>query len=90
MLTNPFTSLRAGVIYCRENLELMRELPEEGIDLIYIEPPFFSNQQYEGIKIEQASKESCSEAMAELGIGKDLMFCRGNGFTHPTKDWGVP
>lgn len=41
MLTN--------VIYCRENLELMRELPDGSIDLIYIDPPFFSNQQYEKI-----------------------------------------
>lgn len=49
MLTNPFTSFRAGVIYCRENLELMREMPDEAIDLIYIDPPFFSNQQYEVI-----------------------------------------
>jgi len=41
MLTN--------VIYCRDNLELMRELPDETLDLIYIDPPFFSNQQYEVI-----------------------------------------
>lgn len=37
MLTN--------VIYCRGNLELMRELPGESVDLIYVDPPFFGNQQ---------------------------------------------
>jgi len=39
MLTN--------VIFCRENVELMRELPDETIDLIHIDPPFLGNQQYE-------------------------------------------
>ena len=49
MLTNPFTSFRTGAIHRQGNLELIRELPGESVDLIYVDPPFFSNQQYEVI-----------------------------------------
>jgi DNA modification methylase len=32
-----------------DNLEILKELPEESVDLIYLDPPFFSNQNYEVI-----------------------------------------
>jgi DNA modification methylase len=41
--------LRTGVIYCGDNLEVMQRLPPNSIDLIYIDPPFFSNRHYEVI-----------------------------------------
>jgi DNA modification methylase len=41
--------LRTGVIYCGDNLDVMSRLPAESIDLIYIDPPFFSNRHYEVI-----------------------------------------
>jgi len=41
--------LRTGVIYCGDNLDVMERLPSESIDLIYIDPPFFSNRHYEVI-----------------------------------------
>lgn len=37
------------MIYCADNLDVMRNLPSESIDLIYIDPPFFSNRVYETI-----------------------------------------
>ncbi len=40
-------TLRTGVIYCGDNWEVMQRLPAESIDLIYIDPPFFSNRQHE-------------------------------------------
>lgn len=40
---------RTGVIYCGDNLDVMQRLPSESIDLIYIDPPFFSNKQHEVI-----------------------------------------
>ncbi|MEA3311191.1 MAG: DNA methyltransferase [candidate division WOR-3 bacterium] len=43
------TELRTGVIYCGDNLDVMERLPSESIDLIYIDPPFFSNRHYEVI-----------------------------------------
>lgn len=36
-----------GVIYCGDNLEWMRQFPDEFVDLCYIDPPFFSNRKYE-------------------------------------------
>ena len=35
------------VIYCGDNLEQLRKLPDGCIDLIYIDPPFNSNRNYE-------------------------------------------
>lgn len=33
-------SIETGVIYCADNLAVMKTLPNESIDLIYIDPPF--------------------------------------------------
>ncbi len=33
-------------LYCGDNLEVMRTLPDEFVDLIYLDPPFFSNKKY--------------------------------------------
>jgi len=38
-----------GVIYCGDNLYWMSRLPDEFVDLCYIDPPFFSNRHYEVI-----------------------------------------
>jgi len=35
------------VIYCGDNLEQLKKLPEACVDLIYIDPPFNSNRNYE-------------------------------------------
>jgi DNA modification methylase len=32
-----------------DNLQIMREMPSESVDLIYLDPPFFSNRNYEVI-----------------------------------------
>jgi DNA modification methylase len=35
------------VVYCGDNLEQLQKLPEHCVDLIYIDPPFNSNRNYE-------------------------------------------
>jgi hypothetical protein len=35
------------VIYCGDNLDKLRKLPAGCVDLIYIDPPFNSNRNYE-------------------------------------------
>jgi len=35
------------VIYCGDNLDHLRKLPDACVDLIYIDPPFNSNRNYE-------------------------------------------
>jgi len=38
-----------NVIYCGDNLDWMRKMPDGCVDLIYADPPFFSNRHYEVI-----------------------------------------
>jgi len=39
--------LDTRVIYCGDNLEQLAKLPDVCVDLIYIDPPFNSNRNYE-------------------------------------------
>ena len=38
-----------NVIYCDDNLTRLKKFPDKCIDLIYLDPPFFSNRYYEVI-----------------------------------------
>ncbi len=40
---NP-VGLETGVIYCDDNLYRLSQLPGDSVDLIYLDPPFFSNR----------------------------------------------
>jgi DNA modification methylase len=41
------SSLRVQTIYCGDNLDKLRTAPDKCVDLIYIDPPFNSNRNYE-------------------------------------------
>ena len=43
----PSAVIDTRVIYCGDNLQQLRKLPDACIDLIYIDPPFNSNRNYE-------------------------------------------
>ncbi len=43
----PSRLLDTRVIYCGDNLEQLKKLPAHCIDLVYIDPPFNSNRNYE-------------------------------------------
>src|SRR6185295_2237302 len=43
----PSALLDTRVVYCGDNLEQLKKLPEACVDLIYIDPPFNSNRNYE-------------------------------------------
>lgn len=50
---------KTNVLYCGDNLDqLPRFLPDESIDLIYLDPPFFSNRTYEVIWGDEAEVRS--------------------------------
>lgn len=51
-------ALETGVIYCDDNLARLQVLPSESVDLIYLDPPFFSNRQYEVIWGDEAEMRS--------------------------------
>lgn len=39
--------LKTNVIYCGDNLDMLKEVPDKSVDLVYIDPPFNSNRNYE-------------------------------------------
>jgi len=39
--------LKINSIYCGDNLEILKEVPDESVDLVYIDPPFNSGRNYE-------------------------------------------
>jgi site-specific DNA-methyltransferase (adenine-specific)/adenine-specific DNA-methyltransferase len=41
-------SLACQAIHCADNLDLLRTFPDHCVDLIYIDPPFNSDRDYEG------------------------------------------
>jgi DNA modification methylase len=43
----PSAIIDTRVIYCGDNLEQLSKLPDKCVDLIYIDPPFNSNRNYE-------------------------------------------
>jgi hypothetical protein len=43
----PSSLLDTRVVHCRDNLEQLAKLPHHCVDLIYIDPPFNSNRNYE-------------------------------------------
>lgn len=47
-----------GVLYRDDNLELLEEFPDECIDMVYLDPPFFSNRDYEVIWGDEAEIRS--------------------------------
>lgn len=49
------------VIYCGDNLDQLRKLPDACVDLIYIDPPFNSNRNYEVFWGETKEKRSFAD-----------------------------
>ena len=54
----PSALLDTRVIYCGDNLEQLEKLPARCVDLIYIDPPFNSNRNYEVFWGETKEKRS--------------------------------
>jgi DNA modification methylase len=50
--------LETSVIFCDDNLHRLAQFPAECIDLVYLDPPFFSNRNYEVIWGDEAEIRS--------------------------------
>jgi len=50
--------IETEVIYCDDNLKRLSLLPANSVDLIYLDPPFFSNRHYEVIWGDEAEVRS--------------------------------
>jgi DNA modification methylase len=64
--------LETGVLYCEDNLRQLAQFPAECVDLIYLDPPFFSNRVYEviwGDEAEVRSFEDRWEGGIQLYVG---------------------
>ena len=54
-----------NTLFYGDNLEILREyIPDESVDLIYLDPPFNSNRNYNVLFREESGKDSESQIMA--------------------------
>lgn len=63
-IAKPSKLLDTRLIYCGDNLEQLRKLPDKSVDLIYIDPPFNSNRNYEVFWGETKEKRSFEDRHA--------------------------
>src|SRR6266568_604311 len=61
------------VIYCGDNLEQLKKLPAACVDLIYIDPPFNSNRNYEVFWGETKEKRAFQDRHASTQAYIDFM-----------------
>ena len=58
----------AGKLYCGDCLEVLeKKIQPESVDLIYLDPPFFSNRNYEVIWGDEADGRSFDDAATSRG-----------------------
>jgi len=69
----PSAVIDTRVIYCGDNLQQLRKLPDACIDLIYIDPPFNSNRNYEVFWGETKEKRAFEDRHASTQAYIDFM-----------------
>ncbi|MBC8217668.1 MAG: restriction endonuclease [Planctomycetes bacterium] len=72
----PSTLIDTRIIYCGDNLEQLKKLPENSVDLIYIDPPFNSNRNYEVFWGETREKRSFEDRHASTQAYIEFMRSR--------------
>jgi DNA modification methylase len=63
-LKQPGSKVATGILYCEDNLRQLAMMPAECIDLVYLDPPFFSNRFYEVIWGDEAEVRSFEDRWA--------------------------
>src|SRR6266704_3718198 len=61
MASMPSALIDTRVIYCGDNLDQLKKLPNGCVDFIYIDPPFNSNRNYEVFWGETKEKRSFAD-----------------------------
>jgi len=69
----PSALLDTRVVYCGDNLEQLAKLPDACVDLIYIDPPFNSNRNYEVFWGETKEKRAFEDRHASTQAYIDFM-----------------
>lgn len=67
--------LETGVVYREDNLFQLSHFPDECVDLVYLDPPFFSNRNYEVIWGDEAEVRSFEDRW-EGGIQHYIAWMR--------------
>lgn len=67
--------LETSVIYCDDSLHRLAQFPADCIDLVYLDPPFFSNRNYEVIWGDEAEVRSFEDRW-EGGINVYVAWMR--------------
>ena len=69
----PSAVVDTRVIYCGDNLEQSPKLPDACVDLVYIDPPFNSNRNYEVFWGETKEKRAFEDRHASTQAYIDYM-----------------
>src|SRR5436309_723304 len=69
----PSAVIDTRVIYCGDNLEQLRKFPDACVDLIYIDPPFNSNRNYEVFWGETKEKRAFEDRHASTQVYIEFM-----------------
>jgi len=69
----PSALLDTRIIYCGDCLDQLRRLPDACVDLIYIDPPFNSNRNYEVFWGETKEKRAFEDRHASTAAYIDYM-----------------
>ena len=65
--------LKPFTIYCGDNLKMLNEIPDESVDLIYIDPPFNSNRNYEVFWGDVSEKRAFNDRFGDAHAYIDYM-----------------
>jgi adenine specific DNA methylase Mod len=84
----PSALVDTRVIYCGDNLDQLRKFPDECIDLIYIDPPFNSNRNYEVFWGETKEKRAFEDRHASTQAYIEFMRSRCVELTRVLKKTG--
>lgn len=75
-MKNKIMGLKTNAVYCGDCKDVLTEFPENSVDLIYIDPPFFSGINYEKIWMNGAEDKAYQEYW-RAGIGGFIRFMEG-------------
>jgi 16S rRNA G966 N2-methylase RsmD len=75
----PSAMVDTRVVYCGDNLAQLHKLPDACVDLIYIDPPFNSNRNYEVFWGETKEKRAFDDRHASTQAYIDYMRPRWFG-----------
>lgn len=80
--------LKTQTIYCGDNLKMLKDVPDESIDLCYIDPPFNSNRNYEVFWGDVAEKRAFDDRFGDAKAYIDYMRPRVNEIYRVLKKTG--